>query len=121
MAGVLKFLFSHALQTHHAGHGNHGAVVGAQTLRREEDSRTAFAAGIDQAGSQRLIGGYAACHHQLFDAGCFDGFDGLGGEHFGNRFSKGQSQVRTELRIRGILGIVDGGQNSRFEPHPWHR
>ena len=116
----MKFLFTHALQTHHAGYGNHGAVIGTQALRREEDVSAALAAGFNKAGSERLIGGHAACHHQLFDAGRFDGFDGLGGEHFGNRFSKRQSQIRTELGIRGILGIVDGGQNSRFEPREAH-
>ena len=36
LAGVLEFFFTHALQTHHTGYGNHGAVIGTQALRREE-------------------------------------------------------------------------------------
>ena len=114
LAGVLEFFFTHALQTHHAGYGNHGAVVGTQALGRKEDVSAALAAGFNKTGSERLIGGYAARHHQLFDSCRNDGLDGFGSEHFGHGFRKRQSQIGAELGIGRIFGIVDSGQDGCF-------
>ena len=93
LGGGGQFFGCHVFQPHHAGNGNHGAVVGAQPLRREEDSCAALAAGFDQACAKRFIGGNTARDYQLLDTGCFDRFDGLGGKYVSNGFGKGKSQI----------------------------
>jgi hypothetical protein len=51
------------LQAHGGGHGDHGAVVGAQVQLGVVHADLALGAGGIQLGAQQLVGAHAGHHH----------------------------------------------------------
>ena len=105
------------LQARHAGHRDHGGIVGAKLDARVEDLNTLPRDRFRHAFPQAAVGAHAAGHHQRAVSGLLQCTQRLGNQ----RLDDGQLHTCGDVGTRGCIeragrdALLHGQRNGGFQ------